>query len=126
MTLALWCVLAAAILPYIATLFAKSSPGFDNHNPRAWLANQEGMQARANAAQLNSFEAFPFFAAAVIVAHLLQGPQAIVDTLAIVFIVARIAYLGCYLTNQATLRSLCWLAGFGATVAIFVNAAISL
>ena len=45
---------------------APASPGrpqgYDNHNPRAWLAQVTGFRARANAAQTNSFEAFPFFA----------------------------------------------------------------
>lgn len=124
MTIALWCVLIAGFFPYFAALLAKSAPGFNNHYPRAWLAQQEGFRARANAAHLNSFEAFPFFAAAVIVAHLLRGPQPLVDMLAIGFIGARIIYLMCYLSDQATLRSLVWAAGFASAVAIFVVAAL--
>ena len=50
------------------------------------------MSRRADNAQKNGFEAFPFFAAAVIVAHLLHAPQERVDILAIIFIVARIGY----------------------------------
>src|SRR5258708_38001670 len=42
--------------------------GFDNHEPRAWLAQQTGYQARANAAQANSFECLPFFIGALLVA----------------------------------------------------------
>jgi uncharacterized MAPEG superfamily protein len=123
MTIALWCVLAAGILPYVATLIAKSGrEGFDNRDPRSWLARQEGFRKRANAAQLNAFEAFPFFAAAVIVAHLLNGPQSLVNTLALVFIAARVLHLGLYLANQATMRSLVWFVGSGAVIAIFVVA----
>lgn len=121
MTIALWCVLAAALLPYVAAVLAKRAPGFDNNNPREWLAKQGGSRARANAAQLNSFEAFPFFAAAVIVAHLLRGPQALVDLLALVFLVARVVYIAFYVADRATLRSLTWVVGFGATVAIFIS-----
>lgn len=123
MTIALWCVLVAAMLPYVAAVLAKRAPGFDNHNPREWLAKQGGARARANAAQLNSFEVFPFFAAAVIVAHMLRGPQALVDLLALVFVVARILYIFLYVTDRATLRSLTWVVGFGATVVIFVSPA---
>jgi len=123
MTIALWCVLVAGILPYVATLIAKSGrEGFDNRDPRSWLAKQEGFRKRANAAQLNAFEAFPFFAAAVIIAHLLNGPQSLVNTLALVFIGARVLHLTFYLANQATLRSLAWFAGFGSIIAIFVVA----
>lgn len=120
MTIALWCVLAAAVLPYVAALTAKVGARFDNHNPRDWLARQEGYRKRANAAQANAFEAFPLFAAAVIVSMLLQAPQAKVDMLALGFVAARSAYFVCYLADWAALRSVAWLAGIGCAVAIFV------
>lgn len=120
MTNAYWCVLIAGLLPYLATVTAKGGARFDNRNPRAWLAQQTGYRARANAAQLNGFEAFPLFAAAVIVAHLTDAPQARVDTLAMVFVAARVAHLAFYLADLGTLRSLAWFAGIGSAVAIFV------
>jgi uncharacterized MAPEG superfamily protein len=124
MTIALWCVFAAGFFPYVATVIAKSGrSGFDNRDPRGWLARQEGFRKRAHAAQQNAFEAFPLFASAVIVAHLLNGPQSVVDVLALVFITARVLYLAAYLTNQATLRSLVWFVGLGTVVAIFLVAA---
>jgi uncharacterized MAPEG superfamily protein len=122
-TTALWCVLIAGLLPFAATLTAKvGGPKFDNANPRDWLSNQSGFRRRANSAQLNSFEAFPLFAAAVIVAQVAGAPQARVDSLAIVFVAARLAYLGFYLADLATLRSLAWFVGLASTVAIFVSA----
>jgi len=124
MTVAFWCVFAAGFLPYVATVIAKAGHGdFDNRDPRAWLARQEGFRKRANAAQLNSFEAFPFFAAAVITAHVLNGPQPLVDALALVFIAARVLYLAFYLANKAKLRSLVWFLGFATVIAIFLVAA---
>lgn len=124
MTIALWCVFAAGFFPYVATVIAKSGrSGFDNRDPRGWLARQEGFHKRANSAQLNAFEAFPFFAAAVIIAHLINGPQSLVDVLALVFIAARVLYLAFYLANRATLRSLVWFVGFGTVIAIFLVAA---
>lgn len=124
MTVAFWCVFAAGLLPYVATVTAKSGRrGYDNRDPRAWLAKQEGFRKRANAAQLNGFEAFPFFAAAVIIAHVLNGPQALVDTLALVFVAARVVYLALYLADQAALRSLVWFIGLMTVVAIFIVAA---
>ena len=87
MTTALWCVLIAGLLPYGATLTAKiGGAKFDNANPRDWLGGQSGFRRRANAAQLNSFEAFPLFAAAVIVAQMLGARQGRVDMLALVFV----------------------------------------
>jgi uncharacterized MAPEG superfamily protein len=124
MTLALWCLPVAGLLPYVATLIAKGGGRrFDNRLPRAWLAEQEGYRARANAAQLNGFEAFPLFAVAVLVAHAVRGPDPVADALAALFVVARVAYLGAYLADQARLRSAVWFVGLGAAVAIFLSAA---
>ena len=84
MTIAFWCVLVAGFLPYFGTLTAKiGGERFDNSNPRDWLNAQSGFRKRANAAQHNSFEAFPFFAAAVIIAHLAGAPQGRIDLFAV-------------------------------------------
>ena len=115
-TIAYWCVLIAALLPMVCAAIAKygmmSTPkregGFDNNNPRAWLARQTDWRARANAAQANSFEALPFFFAAVIIAHLLQAGQARLDILAFLFIVLRIAYIMMYVADLAKARSAIW------------------
>jgi uncharacterized MAPEG superfamily protein len=124
MTIAFWCVLVAGLLPYAGTLTAKiGGEGFDNRNPRDWLSAQSGFRRRANSAQLNSFEAFPLFAAAVVVAHLAGAPQGRIDTLAVTFIVARLFYIGFYLADLAQLRSLAWLVGFGTAIAIFLTPA---
>ena len=128
MTLAYSCLLAAAILPILCAGIAKAGGnGFDNANPRDWLSRQSGMRARANAAQSNSFEAFPFFAVAVIAAQTAaanaQGiHQATIDTLAVAFIAARLLYIACYLADRSTLRSLCWTAGFALSIALLVQA----
>ena len=42
MTIALWCVLVAGLLPYVATVIAKAGTDFDNRDPRVWLARQQG------------------------------------------------------------------------------------
>ncbi len=58
-------VLAAGIMPVVCAGIAKSGfKGYDNSDPRAWLARQTGFRARANAAQANCFEAFPFLPSA--------------------------------------------------------------
>lgn len=123
MTTALWCVLAAGLLPYAATVTAKVGAPFDNRHPREWLARQSGWRARANAAPLNGFEAFPLFAVAVLVAQQTGAPQPRVDTLALAFVAARVAYLACYLADVHWLRSVAWFAGIGCAVAIFVAGA---
>ena len=83
MSIAFWCVFIAAVLPYFPALVAKvGGTGYDNNEPRTWLAKQHGFRARANAAQQNSFEAFGFFAVAVLVAHAVHGPMVSVNTAA--------------------------------------------
>lgn len=125
MTTALWCVFIAGLLPYIAALAAKvGAADFDNNEPRAWLGKQQGYRARANSAQQNSFEAFAFFAAAVIVAHITRGQLAKVDTLAMVFIAARVLYIIVYLGGWGTIRSLVWAVGIVSTVWIFLIPAL--
>ncbi len=77
MTIAYWCVLVAAVIPLISIGIAKAGgERYNNRHPRVWLDKQQGYRARAAAAEANSFEAFPFFAAAVIIAHLTNAPQA--------------------------------------------------
>ena len=124
MTIGYWSVLVAALLPYVFTLLAKAGGRrYNNYSPREFLEKQEGYRKRAHWTQLNSFEAFPPFAAAVIIAHLTGVAQGTIDGLAIAFIVCRVLYGVMYLANQAALRSLVWMAGLGCVVALFVSAA---
>ena len=125
MTVALWCVLAVALLPILCTGIAKIAAGsrYDNRNPREWLSRLQGLPARANAAQQNSWEALAMFSAAVFAAHLAHAPQARVDQLALAFVVVRLAYIGCYLADVAALRSIVWMLGLGLVVALFAAGA---
>jgi uncharacterized MAPEG superfamily protein len=125
-TLAYWCVLVAALLPIVCAGIAKSGlmttpptqGGYDNNNPRAWLARQQDWRARANAAQANTFEALPFFFAAVILAHLLQAGQTRLDMLALLFVLLRIAYVIVYVADLAKVRSVVWVLGLLVNIAI--------
>jgi len=119
MSIALWCVLIAGLMPYVATLTAKSRRDFDNARPREWLARQEGFRARAHAAQLNSFESFPLFAAAVVIADLRGADQTPINLLALGFIAARVLFIIFYIANLHVLRSLIWFVAMGCTVAMF-------
>lgn len=123
MTIAYWCVLAAAILPYIFTLIAKSGARYNNHSPREFLEQREGMHKRAHWAQLNGYEAFPPFAAAVIIAHLAGADQGNINLLAMTFIVMRLAYGLAYIADKAALRSLVWGVGFLCVIGLFVISA---
>ena len=128
-TVAYWCVFVAALLPMACSMIAKygllrvppQQGGYDNSNPRAWLARQSDWRARANAAQANTFEALPFFFAAVIIAHLLQANQTQLDILALLFVVLRMAYVIMYVANLANARSGIWAAGLLVNIAILFS-----
>ncbi|CDS55020.1 probable membrane protein NMA1176 [Polaromonas sp. CG9_12] len=125
-TLAYWCILVAALLPIVCAGIAKygamrialGKGGYDNNDPRAWLARQTDWRARANASQANTFEAIPFFFAAVIIAHQFQASQALLDVLAVVFVVLRVVYIALYVGNKANARSIVW------ALAFFINIGI--
>ncbi len=125
-TLAYWCILVAALLPILCAGLSKAGSfgksrhqgGYDNHNPRAWLQQQTGWRARANAAQANTHEALPFFMVAVVAAHQLQAPQGWLDLLAAAFIALRLLYIALYVADFAALRSAVW------GLALLVNIAI--
>jgi uncharacterized MAPEG superfamily protein len=92
--------------------------GFDNDNPRAWLARQSDWRARANAAQANSFEALPFFIGAVIIAHQLGAHQARLDVLAFIYVVLRMLFIMMYVAGLSTVRSLVWTLAFAVNIGI--------
>jgi uncharacterized MAPEG superfamily protein len=119
MPIALWCVLAAAILPLLSVFPAKLSKEFDNARPRDPEYWRSGFRARAQGAQANGFEAFPFFAVAVFVALNQGGSPELIDRLAVLFVLLRLIYVGCYWADRATPRSLAWMAAFLTTVALF-------
>ena len=125
-TVAYWCLLVAALLPIGCAGLAKAGMfgkprregGFDNDNPRVWLARQKDWRARANAAQANSFEALPLFMAAVIIAHQLGAQQARVDILAFLFVVLRILYVMMYVAGFGKARSAVWITALVVNIGI--------
>lgn len=123
MTIALWCLLVAGILPQLFGVYAKASKDFDNNNPREYLAHVQGKKARAVAAMENGYEGLPLFVAAVLTAQLLQAPQSTVDMLAMGYIASRVVYGFLYIAGLGTLRSLVWLGGLACIIGLFVVAA---
>jgi uncharacterized MAPEG superfamily protein len=125
MTIAFWCVLAAAMLPYLTIAIGKYDRKYDNRSPRDWEARLEGKQRRAVFAHHNHFEAFAPFAAAVIVAHLAGASQAWSNALAVTFIALRIAYTWAYVADRHLLRSMLWAAGMACVVGLVVAGALA-
>lgn len=127
-TVAYGCVLVAALLPLACAVLAKAGAlrkgqgagGYDNHHPRAWLAQLSGWPARANAAQANTFEALPFFIGAVVIAHQLGAAQGTLDALAVAFVLLRMAYVALYVADKAGLRSVVWGAALLVNIALLL------
>jgi len=101
----------------------KSAGGYDNNNPREQQIALEGWGKRALAAHQNQIESFPLFAAGVIIATITGVESNIVDYCAIAYIVARLAYVYCYLKDVSTLRSIVWSVGLISSFALLCSPA---
>lgn len=126
MTIAELCLLGMVVLTIAAIAPAKfiGRREFDNANPRDPGFYTPGFRARSLGAHQNGLEAFPLFATAVLLAEFRGVPQHVVDGLAAGFLVARMAYVACYLGDRPTLRSLVWLAALACNVVIFLSPAL--
>jgi uncharacterized MAPEG superfamily protein len=121
MTVAEWCVFAIVAL-YLLTIVAVKRLGgrqYDNALPRDPAFYQDAIRARALGAHQNGIEAFPFFAAAVLLAEFRTAPQNLINELAVLFLIVRIAYVLTYIGNRPRLRSILWNLGFTINIAIF-------
>ena len=126
MTVAEWCVFGTLIL-YLLTIAPFKVVGFrrfDNSRPRDPAFFEDPLRARALGAHLNGIETFPFFAAAVLLAEFRASPQNLVNELAVLFLIVRIAYVLTYLGDRPTLRTILWNIGFAINLGIFFMPAI--
>ncbi|OYT99435.1 MAG: hypothetical protein CFE40_06180 [Burkholderiales bacterium PBB1] len=125
-----WCILITALMPIVCAGIAKwgalsvsaSDGGYDNNQPREWLARQQGWRLRANAAQANCFEALPFFIGALLWAQLAGAPQQRVELLAVGFVLLRCAYVALYVLDRATARSIVWISAMAVNIALLFAA----
>jgi uncharacterized MAPEG superfamily protein len=125
MTIPFICVFIAFALVYlskapVALAMAKEPGGYDNSDPRGQQAGLTGWARRAVASHQNGFEAFPAFAAAVLIAHLGGADPTWAARLSIAFVTARALYIPLYILDLHSLRSTVWGVGFLATVGLFL------
>ncbi|RUO79654.1 MAPEG family protein [Pseudidiomarina taiwanensis] len=130
MSTLIWCLLIAGLLPIAAkapvVFFQNKDNGYDNRHPRAQQQRLTGVGARAVAGHYNAFEAFPLFAAAVLLVIATDQITALNQTLAVAFVALRIAYQILYLMNWDKLRSLVWLFALLCPVVMIAQTAIQI
>ncbi len=122
MTTLIICALIAVLIPYLAkapVAFAQNKlSGYDNKHPREQQAKLTGFGARALAAHQNSFESLIIFAVALAVVIGSNNVYQVTETLAIMYVIARVLYCIFYYINQDILRSLVWLVGYVCALAM--------
>jgi uncharacterized MAPEG superfamily protein len=106
------------LLPIVPAKWGNAKQ-FDNARPRDPAFYQDGIRARALGAHQNGIEAYPFFAAAVLLAEFRGAPQNLVNELSVLFVIVRAAYVLTYVGDRPSLRSILWALGFLITVVIF-------
>ena len=129
MSLPFWCIFISALLIFlakapVARAMQQESGVYDNHHPRSQQARLSGFGARALAAHLNSFEAFPLFAVGVLMAHVTQTHGVLVDVLAVIFVISRVLYLLCYWADLHWQRSLVWGLGLLCSLLLMLTPAL--
>lgn len=125
MPVAAWCLLAAFVLIYwprvIAYRATMAQEGrYDILEPRAQQQRLAGKALRAQSAHQNMLEAFPAFAAAVLLNLILPSDPAWRDGLAIAFVLARAVYIPAYLGDWGYWRTAVWGVGFFATLGLLL------
>jgi len=130
MSVLVWCLLIAGLLPIAAKApviyFQNRDRGYDNRHPRAQQQRLTGAGARAVAGHYNAYEAFPLFAAAILLAIATQQVSAQIQGLAVAYIVFRLVYHVLYLANFDKLRSLVWFFATACPVVIIAQIATTL
>jgi uncharacterized MAPEG superfamily protein len=121
MTVAELCIFGVVAIYLLTIVPVKwfSSRKYDNSRPRDPAFYEDALRARALGAHQNGIEAFPFFAAAVLLAEYRGAPQNLINELAVLFVIVRVAYVLTYVGNRPRLRSILWNIGFVINVAIF-------
>jgi uncharacterized MAPEG superfamily protein len=117
-----WCILGAVML-YLLTVAPAKALGhreFDNAVPRDAAFYDHPVRKRVLGAHLNGIEAFPCFAAAVLLAEFRHAPQEWVDALAVAFLITRAAFVLAYVTDKPLLRTALCNVGFGFNLGIFL------
>jgi uncharacterized MAPEG superfamily protein len=119
----LYCIVAAAVLiylPFLVVGYARVKVGYDLNSPRAMFDKLPPYAQRATWAHQNSFEAFPIFAAAALMAYVTGQNSSLAVGAAIAFLIARSLYSVFYILNIPLGRSLMFAIGTTCSGTLFV------
>ena len=121
MTFAYASILIVFFIAYLTVLYAKLGGKYNNNSPRVYLANlEDGPRKRAYWAYQNSFEIFPLYIAAVLIAHMQSVDQTQLDMIAAGFVLSRVLFVFAYILDKPTIRSIVWAGGFGCIIGLFL------
>jgi uncharacterized MAPEG superfamily protein len=110
------------ILTWVNVYFRyKDFGAVDNNNPRHQVSQQTGTGARVQAAQANTWEALIIYSITCFLAFASGADLHQFDDVALVYLGLRIAYVGFYIINKATLRSLTFVANMACCIYIVVQ-----
>ena len=127
MTVAEWCVFGAVML-YLLTHRAGQmdrTSAVSTMPSRAIPPSTRTRSARARLARIRTASRrFRFSPSPCCSPNSAPGPQRLINELAVLFLIVRIAYVLTYIGNRPTLRSILWNIGFAINVAIFFLPAI--
>ncbi len=127
MTIPFWCILAVILMPIPLAFLGgyyrgKAFGQADNKNPRAQVAQLEGVGARTYAAQANAWEAALLFTAAVLTSHLAGLSAAAATPWALAFVVFRVLHAIFYIRDIDMARSGVFVGSLVCVIALFVKA----
>lgn len=118
-------LLVGGMVPYGFTVISKAGAfgKRDNARTRDWQTKLEGWRQRAHWSQLNSFEGYPLYAAAILASLVRGSTDPWLPFLAWGYIACRVLYGAFYIGDKPRLRSLTWTLGLLCPVVILVRLA---
>jgi uncharacterized MAPEG superfamily protein len=127
MTYPFWALFIGVLLPYLtaftAALYKKKQFGkIDFNTPREQSAELVGAGLRANAAQYNTWEALIVFSIAFFAAVAAGVSPEKFNLPVLVWVIARVLYPICYISNIAIPRVCCFVAGMVASLSLLILA----
>ena len=127
MTVAEWCVFGTLML-YLLTIAPVKWIGFrrfDNARPRDPGFYDDPFAPARWAPIRTASRLFRSSPSPCCWRNFAPAPQRLIDELAVLFLIVRIAYVFTYLGDRPTLRSILWSIGFAINIAIFFMPAIT-